>query len=39
VYQGGRAWYTAGGHTSESFSEALFVEHLGRAILWAAGAI
>ena len=27
------------GHTQESFSEASFVEHLGRAILWAAGAI
>ncbi len=36
---GGRAWYTAGGHTSESFSEPLFADHLGRAILWAAGAI
>ena len=39
VFQGGRAWYTAGGHTSESYSEPLFAEHLGRAILWAAGAI
>ncbi len=39
TYEGGRSWYTAGGHTSESFSEALFVEHLGNAILWAAGAI
>jgi type 1 glutamine amidotransferase len=37
VYEGGRAWYTAGGHTVESFSEPLFVEHLGRAILWVAG--
>ena len=37
--EGGRAWYTAGGHTSESFSEPLFVEHLGRGISWAAGAI
>jgi cytochrome c len=39
TYEGGRAWYTAGGHTSESFSEALFAEHLGKAIVWAAGAI
>jgi len=39
TYESGRAWYTAGGHTTESFSEPLFVEHLGRAILWAAGAI
>ena len=27
------------GHTQESFSETPFVDHLGRAILWAAGAI
>ena len=39
TYEGGRAFYTALGHTQESFSEAPFVEHLGRAILWAAGAI
>jgi type 1 glutamine amidotransferase len=39
AFEGGRAWYTAGGHTVESFSEPLFVEHLGKAILWAAGAI
>jgi type 1 glutamine amidotransferase len=39
VYEGGRAWYTAGGHTVDSFSEPLFVEHLGRAILWVAGAL
>lgn len=38
-YEGGRSWYTAGGHTAESFSEQLFAEHLGRGILWAAGAI
>jgi type 1 glutamine amidotransferase len=39
VYEGGRSWYTAGGHTSESFSEPLFVEHLGKGILWVAGAL
>jgi type 1 glutamine amidotransferase len=39
TYEGGRAWYTAGGHTTESFTEAPFAEHLGRAILWAAGGI
>jgi type 1 glutamine amidotransferase len=33
---GGRAWYTAGGHTSESFSEQLFADHLGKAVVWAA---
>ena len=39
TYDGGRSWYTTGGHTSESFAEPLFVEHLGKAVLWAAGAI
>lgn len=27
-YDGGRAWYTAGGHTPESFAEPLFRSHL-----------
>jgi type 1 glutamine amidotransferase len=27
-FQGGRAWYTAGGHTDESYSEPLFRKHL-----------
>lgn len=36
THEGGRSWYTAGGHTSESFSEPLFVEHLGNALLWVA---
>jgi type 1 glutamine amidotransferase len=27
-FDGGRAWYTAGGHTTESYSEALFLGHL-----------
>ena len=39
TFEGGRAWYTAGGHTAESFSEPLFVDHLGRAIVWVAGGI
>lgn len=38
TYEGGRSFYTALGHTQESFSETTFVDHLGRAILWAAGA-
>jgi len=38
-YQGGRAWYTAGGHTIESFSEPLFLDHLGKGILWSSGMI
>lgn len=38
-FEGGRSWYTAGGHTSESFSEPQFADHLGRGVMWAAGAI
>ncbi len=37
-YAGGRAFYTAGGHTIESFSEPDFRRHLAGAIRWAAGA-
>lgn len=37
-FEGGRSWYTGGGHTSESFTEALFRKHLEGGILWAAGA-
>jgi type 1 glutamine amidotransferase len=36
-FKGGRAWYTAGGHTIESYSEPLFRRHLLGGILWAAG--
>jgi cytochrome c len=36
-YAGGRAWYTAGGHTVESYAEPLFLGHLLGGILWAAG--
>ncbi|HEX9613986.1 MAG TPA: ThuA domain-containing protein [Bacteroidota bacterium] len=36
-YDGGRSWYTALGHTTESFSEPEFLRHLGGGILWAAG--
>jgi len=36
-YDGGRAWYTAGGHTPESFSEPLFQAHLLGGIQFAAG--
>ncbi len=35
-YDGGRAWYTAGGHTSESYSEPLFLQHLVGGIQYAA---
>ena len=34
---GGRAFYTALGHTTESFSEPLFLDHLLGAIRWTAG--
>lgn len=33
---GGRAWYTAGGHTLESYSEPLFEQHVLGGLLWAA---
>ena len=36
-YEGGRAWYTAGGHMDESFSEPAFLEHLLGGIRYAAG--
>jgi type 1 glutamine amidotransferase len=36
-YDGGRAWYTAGGHTQASYTEPLFRGHLVGGILWAAG--
>ena len=36
-YQGGRAWYTAGGHTEESYAEPLFRQHLMGGIRYAAG--
>ncbi len=36
-YDGGRAWYTAGGHTPESFAEPLFQAHLLGGIQFAAG--
>ncbi|MFI7575489.1 ThuA domain-containing protein [Micromonospora sp. NPDC049497] len=37
-YDGGRSWYTAGGHSNSSFSEPAFLEHLRYGIEWAAGA-
>jgi type 1 glutamine amidotransferase len=36
-YDGGRAWYTALGHTSESYTEPLFLAHLWGGIAYAAG--
>ena len=36
AYDGGRAWYTALGHTIESYSEPLFLRHLWGGIAWTA---
>ncbi|MFT6808508.1 MAG: cytochrome c, partial [Saprospiraceae bacterium] len=36
-YDGGRAFYTGGGHTNESFVEPDFVKHVSEGILWAQG--
>ena len=36
-YDGGRAWYTALGHTSESYYEPLFLAHLWGGITYAVG--
>lgn len=36
-YDGGRAWYTGGGHSVESFSEPAFLQHVLGGIQWAAG--
>jgi cytochrome c len=37
-YSGGRAWYTAMGHTSCSYVERAFLTHIRGGVLWAAGA-
>lgn len=37
-FEGGRAWYTGGGHTKESYREPLFRAHIKGGVLWAAGA-
>jgi type 1 glutamine amidotransferase len=36
-YDGGRSFYTAGGHTIESYSEPLFRDHIAAGLVWAAG--
>lgn len=33
-FEGGRSWYTGGGHTKESFREPLFRAHIEGGILW-----
>ncbi|WP_199546045.1 ThuA domain-containing protein [Streptomyces sp. N35] len=36
-YDGGRSWFTAGGHASSAFQEEYFLKHLLGGIQWAAG--
>ncbi|MFD9222653.1 ThuA domain-containing protein [Streptomyces sp. NPDC060064] len=36
-YDGGRSWFTAGGHAKSAFQEAGFLKHLLGGIQWAAG--
>ena len=36
-FEGGRSFYTGGGHTKESFAEEAFLQHLLGGIRWAAG--
>lgn len=36
-FDGGRAFYTGGGHTSESFREPEFLQHVMQGIIWAGG--
>ncbi|MFI6030392.1 ThuA domain-containing protein [Amycolatopsis magusensis] len=37
-YDGGRSWFTAGGHAKEKFSDPRFLSHLLGGIEWASGA-
>ena len=37
AYDGGRSFYTGGGHTSAAFAEPLFLDHLWGGLAWAAG--
>jgi len=39
VIAGGRSWYTAGGHTKESYTEPLFIHHLLGGIQYAMGRV
>ncbi|WP_265521965.1 ThuA domain-containing protein [Oerskovia flava] len=39
AYDGGRSWYTGGGHTNESFTEPEFLEHLLGGLQTAAGVV
>jgi cytochrome c len=37
TYEGGRSWYTGGGHTKESYGEPAYQQHILGGIQWAAG--
>lgn len=37
TFEGGRAWYTAMGHTAQSYTEPLFLAHLWGGIVYATG--
>ena len=39
VYDGGRSWYTENGHTTDTYSEPLFQQHVLAGIQYAAGTI
>ena len=39
TFQGGRSWYTALGHTSSTYNESLFRQHMLGGIRYAAGAV
>ncbi|MCF4122281.1 ThuA domain-containing protein [Antribacter sp. KLBMP9083] len=39
VYDGGRSWYTGGGHTQEAYAEPEFLQHLLGGIRTAAGVV
>jgi type 1 glutamine amidotransferase len=38
-YDGGRSFYTALGHTDESYAEAEFMQHVAGGIEWASGTL
>nr|WP_246401932.1 ThuA domain-containing protein [Jiangella mangrovi] len=38
AFEGGRSWYTALGHTNQSYTEPAFLQHILGGIEWAAGA-
>lgn len=37
VYDGGKSFYTALGHTVESYQDTMFLEHVRRGVVWASG--